>query len=486
MTRQNFSSYPIMLVDDEPEALSLLKSFLCHEGFNNVITFDNSLAALEKFKNEEIGLVVIDLRMPMLDGMDLLEAFAELKPYVPVIVATAESQINTAIDCMKIGAVDYLTKPISINQFITSVKRALELRNINEEILLLDDETGEQTTVKSSRIPSIITRNKEMLALLRYAEVVAKSHQPVLITGETGVGKELVAQAVHTLSGLAGDFISINIAGLDDQMFSDTLFGHRRGAFTGAINDRAGLIMKAANGTLFLDEIGDLNPLSQVKLLRLLQENEYYPLGSDNPLQSNARLVVATNHNLWQLMNSGKFRKDLYYRLCTHQVSIPPLRKRADDIPLLLDHFIRQTAKASGKGNLSYRKELIDFLVTYDFPGNVRELQSFVHDLVSRTENSRLSTSLLKSIIVRERDNARPLQDQEKTDSSPVDNCITFSSFPTLRFAEDYLIDRALEIARNNQGNAASMLGLTRQALNNRLRRNRVKAVTAGVSVTKD
>lgn len=472
----SLSTYPIMLVDDEPEALSLMKSFLQHEGFSNVITLDNSPAALEKFKNEEIGLVVIDLRMPLLNGRDLLGMFSELKQSVPVIVVTAESHIDTAIDCMKTGAVDYLTKPISITRFIASVKRALELRRLNEDILLLENEGKDTANSKLPHIPEIITRNKEMQALLRYVAVVAKSRQPVLISGETGVGKELVARAVHTLSGLKGGFVCINIAGLDDQMFSDTLFGHRRGAFTGALNDRAGLIMKATDGTIFLDEIGDLNILSQVKLLRLLQENEYYPLGSDNPLQSNARLVVATNQNLWQRMNEGKFRKDLYYRLCTHQVLIPPLRKRPDDIPLLLNHFIKEASKALGKENLSYRKDLLDFLLTYEFPGNIRELQAIVHDFVSRTETSILSTSLLKSIIAREQESARSFMGQEKTDDRPDKNCINFPSFPTLKNAEDFLIDRALELANNNQGVAASMLGLTRQALNNRLRRNRSKA----------
>lgn len=477
MSRLRFSTSPIMLVDDEAEVLLLLKSILYHEGFTNVITFDNSLAAMEKFKKDEVGLVVIDLRMPMLDGMDLLRTFAELKPYIPIIIVTGDSQIDTAIDSMKTGAIDYLTKPISINRFIASVKRALELRSLNENILLLDNESKDNAM--APHLPGIITRNQEMLALLRYVNVVAKSRQPVLISGETGVGKELVAQAVHTLSGLKGGFVSINIAGLDDQMFSDTLFGHRRGAFTGALNDRAGLIMKAADGTIFLDEIGDLNILSQVKLLRLLQENEYYPLGSDNPLHSNARLVVATNHNLRQRMNEGNFRKDLYYRLCTHQVSIPPLRKRPDDIPLLLEHFIKEASKSLGKGKLSYRKDLIDFLVTYDFPGNIRELQAIVHDFVSRTETSMLSTSLLKSIIAREQESARSFAEQEKTDACPDKNCINFPSFPTLKNAEDFLIGRALELANNNQGTAASMLGLTRQALNNRLRRNRIKAVTA-------
>ena len=471
MSPKDFSSYPIMLVDDETDALSLLKSFLCHEGFQNVVTFDDSPSALDYFKNQEVALVVMDLRMPKLHGRDLLEEFSELKPYVPVIVGTAESHVETAIDCMKSGAVDYLTKPISINRFISGVKRALDLRSLNDDILLLDS-GGDDDTSQAPHIPSLITRNREMLALLRYVEVVAKSRQPVLISGETGVGKELVARAVHTLSGQKGGFVCINIAGLDDQMFSDTLFGHRRGAFTGAVGDRDGLIMKAANGTIFLDEIGDLNELSQVKLLRLLQENEYYQLGSDTPMKSNTRLVAATNRNLKQCMTEGKFRKDLYYRLCTHQVAIPPLRKRLDDIPLLLDHFIRETAKAMGKGQLSYRKELIDFLTTYDFPGNIRELQSIVHDFVSRTTTSRLSTPLLKTIIAREQEpTSISMEPGGQVVTSPDSGAITFPSFPTLKFAETFLIDRALELAKNNQGTAAGMLGITRQALNNRLRR---------------
>jgi len=475
MNHQISYSYPIMLVDDEADVLSLLKSFLSHEGFQRVVMFEDSQQALEYFKNEELALVVVDLRMPRIHGRDLLVKFSGLKPYIPVVVVTAESDVETAIECMKSGAVDYLTKPISINRFIASVKRALELRSLNEDILQLNNATDEEVKACAPDIPSIITQDREMLIQLRYAAVVAKSRQPVLISGETGVGKELAARAVHTLSGVKGCFVSVNVAGLDDQLFSDTLFGHRRGAFTGALNDRDGLILKAANGTIFLDEIGDLNEISQIKLLRLLQENEYYPLGSDTPLKSTARLVLSTNWSLKQRMNEGKFRKDLYYRLCTHKIVLPPLRKRTDDIPLLLDHFVSEAARSLGKGRLSYRTELVDFLKTYGFPGNVRELQSIVHDLVSRTTTSRLSTELLKKIIDRDPEPAMGLPEMTHASNGPKVGGISFSSFPTLKYAESFLIEKALELAKNNQGTAARMLGITRQGLNNRLRRARTK-----------
>lgn len=474
MIRPELRACPILLVDDASEVLSLLKSFLLNEGFSNVITCDDSQRALEQFKGEEFGLTVIDLNMPGLSGRELLKSFSASKPHVPVIVVTADSQIETAIDCMKNGAVDYLTKPISIKRFIVSVIRALELRTLDEELKLLEGSSDWESAIHASLFPAIITRDSAMLSLLRYVDVVAKSRQPVLITGETGVGKELVAQAVHTLSGCTGAFVTINIAGLDDQMFSDTLFGHRRGAFTGALNDRDGLIMKAANGTIFLDEIGEMNELSQIKLLRLLQENEYYQLGSDKPLRSSARLVVATNRNLWQRMNADQFRKDLYYRLCTHQVMVPPLRKRKGDIPLLLEHYIEKSAKELGKVKPSYRRELVDFLVTYTFPGNIRELQSLIHDSVNRATTPWLSMSLLKEVIAHGRDP----EESEQIEITPGSDSITFPSFPTLKYAESYLINRALELAGNNQGTAARMLGITRQALNNRMSRAKSKAAT--------
>ncbi|MDH3567306.1 MAG: sigma 54-interacting transcriptional regulator, partial [Desulfobacteraceae bacterium] len=229
----------------------------------------------------------------------------------------------------------------------------------------------------------IITHNQRMLLVFKYVESIAPSSQPILITGETGVGKELIARSIHTLSKLKGRFVAVNVAGLDDNVFSDTLFGHIKGAFTGAEQDRRGLIERAVGGTLFLDEIGDLNPVSQIKLLRLLQEGEYLPLGQDEAEQTNVRIVASTNENLWSLQRKDKFRKDLNFRLRTHHIHMPHLRERMDDIPLLVRHFLEKSADALKKKVPTPPKELYELLATYSFPGNVRELESMIHDAVS-------------------------------------------------------------------------------------------------------
>lgn len=465
----SYSKLPIFLVDDDEQSLDILRSILHREGYDVIRTFTDSCDLLNSLENCSPATIVLDLMMPGISGTTLLKEIRTRIPASLVIVVTAEQQIDTAIECMKLGAIDYLTKPILLKRFMGAIRRASEIFTMNEE---LDSLQGSDVDVSgvATKVSFVITRNSEMLALLRYVEIIAHSAQPVLVQGETGVGKELIARATHCLSKRSGHFVCVNVAGLDDTLFSDTLFGHKKGSFTGAVSDRDGLLKKAANGTLFLDEIGDLNELSQIKLLRLLQENEFYPLGSDVAIRSAARLVVASNKNLRQQMIEGRFRKDLYYRLCSHQVSIPPLRTRQDDIPLLLDHFIAESAATLGKTGLSYRKELVDLLCTYDFPGNVRELQAMVLDVVTRTTTSKIHVAPFKALISREKGGA---VSHENGASARDFGGITFSSFPTLKQAETELIKRALDMTNQNQGHAAQMLGITRQALNNRLRRGK-------------
>jgi DNA-binding NtrC family response regulator len=314
----------------------------------------------------------------------------------------------------------------------------------------------------------IVTNNKAMRSIFQYIEAVAKSTQPILITGESGVGKELVARAVHTLSRGEGPLVSVNVAGLDDSVFTDTLFGHRKGAFTGADETRSGMVEQAAEGTLFLDEIGDLSLSCQVKLLRLLQEGEYYPLGSDLPRQLRARIVVATHQDLAEKRNAGGFRKDLFYRLRAHHVHIPPLRERRDDIGPLLDHFLEEAARSFGKKVPSYPKELITLLGTYSFPGNLRELRSMVFDAMSVHSSRMLS---MNTFLL-----AMEVQGEGAALAAGADRNNVYASWaeiPTLGEAVEQLVGEAMRRSDNNQTIASRLLGISQPALSKRLKLQR-------------
>jgi DNA-binding NtrC family response regulator len=319
----------------------------------------------------------------------------------------------------------------------------------------------------------IVSCSRKMRSIFQYLEVVAKSPQPVLITGESGTGKELVTRAIHRLSGCKGELVSVNLAGLDDAMFSDTLFGHKKGAFTGADQLRDGLIVKAANGVILLDEIGDLCESSQIRLLRLIQEREFYPVGSDTPRRSEARIVCASHRDLKDLVAQGRFRNDLYYRLNVHHVELPPLRNRKEDIPLLLEHFIRQAATTLAMAPPSYPKELLDLLTVYHFPGNVRELQGIVFDAVARSKGGKLSQEPFRQVMSSGRPPAAVPTPSGTTGQDPRLDLLEeiWGHFPTLDEAEDYLVDVAMSIAKGNQGTAATMLGLKRQTFNIRLKK---------------
>lgn len=459
-------SLPVLLIDDEPNILFSYRLILRSAGLKDVITIQDSRQALPLLAEKNIGVIVLDLFMPELLGTVLLPQITRDFPEIPVIVMTASNELETAVECMKSGAIDYLVKPVEKNRFVSSVKRALEARLLHEETVSVRDCIFTDKIEKEEAFLSIITNSLKMKKIFQYIEAISGSSQPALITGETGVGKEAVAKAIHIVSGLRGAFIAVNVAGLDDALFSDTLFGHKKGAFTGAEKEREGLLAAAAGGTLFLDEIGDLSEVSQVKLLRLLQGNEYYPAGSDSAVKSEARIIVATNHNLEELTAKGKFRKDLYYRLSYHKVHIPPLRERKEDIPLLLGRFLEDAAKAMNRNKPVPPPELATLLSVYDFPGNIRELQAMVHDAVARHKSGVLSMESFRTAI-----GDRPLQ--AEMPAVAVKGCIkeVFGHFPTLKEAENYIISEALSFSKDNQGIAASMLGLTRQALNKRIKR---------------
>lgn len=474
MEHLNIVNLPVLLVDDEPQILASFSVMLKGAGIREVLTASDSRLVMPLLAERDVSVIVMDISMPHITGIKLLPEINQTYPHIPVIMMTALNELDTAVSCMRMGAFDYLVKPVELSRFETSIKRALEMRALKSEVSSLKKHLLHGRIENEEAFSSIVTVSKAMRAIFQYIEVIASTLQPVLITGETGTGKELFARAVHRLSGRTGEFVAVNLAGLDDTMFSDTLFGHKKGAYTGADETRDGFISKAARGTLFLDEIGDANESSQVKLLRLLQEHQYYPLGADAPKRSEARIVVATNKDLQRLIREDRFRMDLYYRLRAHQIHIPPLRERSADIPVLLKHFIAKAAAEMNKKTPSYPQELNTLMSTYHFPGNIREIESMVFDAVARHRGGVLSMDSFKQVIYLERvaSSVKAAQSYSGQDTLSLEA----GSLPTLKKAQEILVARAMELAHGNQGIAATMLGITRQALNKRLSKAHIKA----------
>ncbi len=462
---------PILLVDDEIQVLLLYQSMLKGAGIETVVTLDDSRRVLPFLRENRVLAVLTDMSMPFLSGRDLLTQIKQEFPEIPVLIVTGVNDIETAVECMHLGAADYLVKPVERSRLVSSLQRTLEVARLQGQVFSLTRQLLADGLNNPGAFAHMVTGSRKMLALFKYVEVVADSPYPALIIGETGVGKELIARSIHLAGDPSRPFVAINVAGLDDNMFSDTLFGHKKGAFTGAEIQRDGLISQAQDGTLFLDEIGDLSSTSQVKLLRLIQEKEYYPLGMDQPKKSNARIICSTNHDLKELVEKGSFRNDLYFRLNTHVIAVPPLRERREDVPLLLGHFLQESARALRKRTPTPPPELVNLLAAYDFPGNIREMQTMVADAVSRHRAGVLSMESFRSII-----DANP---KKIPASGPTAAGQTPGGFldglPTLKQAEDFLIQRALKQGKGNQGIAASLLGITRQALNKRLVREKKK-----------
>ena len=406
--------------------------------------------------------------MLYLSGQALLEEITATYPDIPAIVMTATHDLETAVQCMRAGALDYLAKPVDKDRLVSSVRRALELRALREEVCSLKERLLSDTPPARG-----LCRDRDPEPDHARALSLCRSHCPVAAAGahhrRNGYGQGADGAGRASARRPRGDFVAVNVAGLDDQVFSDTLFGHTRGAFTGADRPRDGLITCAEEGTLFLDEIGDLAAVSQVKLLRLLQEGTYYPLGADRPRQSRARLVVATNRDVVQDVHTGTFRKDLYYRLRAHHLQLPPLRARRDDLALLVNHCLAKAAAALHKPVPTPPLALYQLLNTYTFPGNVRELEAMVFDAVARHQGGSLSLQAFKDAIGAE----RPLLAGDRLSASALPALGPWEAepLPTLHEAEEALMAAALRQAAGNQGVAAGLLGLSRQALNKRLRR---------------
>lgn len=460
---------PILVVDDIRTNLLFIENSLKKAGYTHILACQNSSEVLDVLSGHLAELILLDLRMPHPDGLTLLPRIRESFPDLPVIIVTDVDDVKTAVQCMRHGAFDYITKPVDQDLFKITIDRAMAFRRLNRENSVLRKTVlGPEDLENPEAFSGIITAGGTMLKVFHTMEAVAKTEEPVLITGDTGTGKEKAARVIHALSGRPGRLVTVNVAGLDDSMFADTLFGHVKGAFTGADNARPGLVEAATDGTLFLDEIGELSSLSQVKLLRLLQEKEYMALGSDDLKHCRARIVVATHADLWDLEKKGRFRKDLIYRLKTHHIHIPALSERSGDIPLLTGHFISEAARRLNRDAPTVPDELQAMINALPFPGNVRELQSMVFDAVSRCRTGILEPGHFTGLTA-------DLKNEKGCDPKSGQVFTASLSFPdplpTLKQAVDALVKEAMKRSGGKQTLAASMLGISQPALHKRLKK---------------
>jgi two-component system NtrC family response regulator len=451
-------NYNILVVDDEQAQRETLSGFLEKKGYHS-LTASSGREAIEKVQSLSVDLILTDLRMPDLDGQEVLKRAKEINPDIDVVVMTAYGSIDSATLAMKAGAVDFLTKPIDLTQLEIILDKTLERKQLLSENRRLRTMVDEKF-----KLPGIVTSSSAMDEALSVTSRVAKSKASILITGESGTGKELIAKVIHHASDRSdGPFVAVNMAALPDNLVESELFGHEKGAFTGADKFRKGRFEMADVGTLFIDEVGDIPLTTQVKLLRVLQEQQFERVGSSNPVRVNVRVIAATNKNLEKMVSDGTFREDFYYRLNVVKIALPPLRKRKTDIPLLVDHFIRRFTESYGKPVKGFSKEAMDLLIKYSFPGNVRELENIVERAIVLARDDMITTSDLPGTVKGE--------SLEKT-------CIETTSGNFQDRVESFekeLIIQALQESNGVQTKAAELLGMTERHLRYKLKKYGMK-----------
>ncbi|WP_318311519.1 sigma-54-dependent transcriptional regulator [Flagellimonas crocea] len=366
----------ILVIEDESAIRRVLVKILAEENDSyNVAEAEDGLAGMEIIKKEDFDLVLCDIKMPKMDGVEVLEATKKIKPEIPFIMISGHGDLDTAVNTMRLGAYDYISKPPDLNRLLTTVRNALDRKELAVENKVLKK--------KISKNYEMIGESKEIGAIKEMIEKVAPTDARVLITGSNGTGKELVAHWVHQKSPRSSaPFVEVNCAAIPSELIESELFGHVKGAFTSAVKDRAGKFEAANKGTIFLDEIGDMSLSAQAKVLRALQENKISRVGSDKDIKVDVRVLAATNKDLKKEIEEGKFREDLYHRLAVILIKVPALNERRDDIPLLIEHFSKKIASEQGTGQKSFSKKAIDLLKGYDWTGNVRELRNVVERLI--------------------------------------------------------------------------------------------------------
>jgi len=458
--------HSILLVDDDAAFLDGTRRALLANNISNITTLQDSTQVLSFLKKNTYTVIILDWVMPNISGADLLPELTRQYPHIPIIIITGVSDLENVVSCIKQGAYDYMTKPLDTTKLVSVVQNACKSSELITQNRQLTGYLLGEPLSNPEFFSDFITCSERMQAIFKVIETLASSKQPVLITGETGVGKEMIANAIHRCSGLKGKMITVNVAGLDDAMLADTLFGHKKGAYTGANESREGLIEQAKGGTLFLDEIGDLSNASQIKLLRLLQQNEYYRLGSDVLHKSDSRIVAASNANFKQLLSSGTFRSDLFYRISAQTLYIPPLRERREDILPLVEHFVEKTASDLCISTPELSREIRQALISYDFPGNVREMINKIQNAVMYNRTGTLTLEDFPGISPGE---LHPGQIIRRIGTNQFALNGIFHSFPTVDEVESIMVSEAMALAEGNRSMAAKMLGISRPTLQKRI-----------------
>ncbi|MGA2956484.1 MAG: sigma-54 dependent transcriptional regulator [Thermodesulfobacteriota bacterium] len=453
------SRFQILIVDDENVQLEMLKGFLVKQGYG-VDTAKDGKRGLEKFKRGSFDLILTDLRMPEMDGLQLLKEVKGLNPEVVVVILTAYATVGTAVAAMKEGAYDYLTKPIELDELLLLIQRVGREIGLSRENRELKEQLREK--FKVDFIVSISRRMEEALNLVKR---VAQSPATVLILGESGTGKELIARAIH-YSSLRKEkpFVKVNCAALPENLLESELFGHEKGAFTGAVGRRVGRFEQADQGTIFLDEIGDLSPALQSKLLRILQEKEFERVGSSQTIKVDVRFISATNRNLEEAIQKGTFREDLYYRFNVVTITLPPLRERKEDIPPLVEHFLKKYSRENNKAVVSVTKEAKDLLMNYNYPGNIRELENIIERAVV----------LCRGDTITKQDLPLNLQESEVEESLERARKSGRNLPETLEEIERHRIAQALQKSGGVQTKAAEELGISERVLRYKMKKYKI------------
>lgn len=448
----------ILIVEDELSQREMLRDFLVTEGHRVIEARNGEEAqALVRLKNPD--LVFVDYKMPGQNGLEVLKELKQLDPDLEGIMITAYGTIETAVDAMKAGAMDFITKPVDLEELLLIIKRASRHQTLVRENEMLRQQLQESSITQDQ----IIFKGTKMTEFINLAGRVADSNASVLIHGESGTGKELVARMIHTLSPRSSNpLITVNCSALSESIIESELFGHAKGAFTGAHQARIGRFEQADGGTLFLDEIGELSAVVQVKLLRFLQEGEFQRMGDNHTLKANVRLISATHRNLSEDVQKGRFREDLLYRLNVIPLQLPPLRERREDIPVLVDYFLEKYKLVNQKGVKGVSREAMDLLKQYDYPGNVRELENIMERAVVITRDTLITVQDL------------PFKAEDQISLKDL-NASKTSLKKTLETLEGRLVQEAMNTAEGHQTRAAETLGISERTLRYKLKKYNIK-----------